>query len=280
MTVRTAATASWAASPAWYRVSWCQTETPDTVTLGLRPVDRPIAPYQPGQFTMLYAFGIGEVPISISGAGAGPDLVQTIRSAGAVTTALCASTPGQTIGVRGPFGTDWGMDSAAGHDLLVVAGGIGLAPLRPALLTALAAPERYGRITVLIGSRSPDQLVYAGELSGWRDSGARVQVTVDQAAAGWTGHVGVVTQLLARAPIDPAATIALVCGPEAMMRPVARALCDRGVAPRNIRVSLERHMRCGIAECGHCQLGPLLLCRDGPVISYQRAAPLLAVREL
>jgi anaerobic sulfite reductase subunit B len=266
--------------PARYRVAWSHAETPDTVTLGLHPVDPPIAAHQPGQFTMLYAFGTGEVPISISGAAAGPDLVQTIRAAGAVTRALCAATPGQLIGVRGPFGTDWSVDSAAGHDLLVVAGGIGLAPLRPALVTALAARERYRRITVLIGSRSPLQLVFADELAGWRRSGADVQVTVDQAEAGWTGHVGVVTQLLDRANIDPAATVTLICGPEVMMRLTARALCDRGVARENIRISLERNMRCGTAECGHCQLGPLLLCRDGPVVSYQQAAPLLAVREL
>ncbi len=268
------------ALPARYRVTSSQAETHDTVTLGLQPVDQPIASHQPGQFTMLYAFGVGEVPISISGAPAGGSLIQTIRAVGAVTEALCSAAPGQMLGVRGPYGTDWGVVSAAGRDLLVVAGGIGLAPLRPAVLAALAAREQYRRVSILIGARSPEELVFAGELQAWRDGGAKVQVTVDRAAAGWTGHVGVVTQLIDAADIDAAATTALVCGPEVMMRLTARALQACGIAPQHIRVSMERNMRCGIAECGHCQIGPLLLCRDGPIIDYVRAAPLLAVREL
>lgn len=268
--------------PVRYRVSSSRGETHDTVTLGLQPVDQPIAAYLPGQFTMLYAFGIGEVPISISGVSgaAGSELVQTIRSVGAVTRALCAAGPGQMIGVRGPFGTDWDVGGTAGQDVILVAGGIGLAPLRPAVLTLLAAREPHRRVTVLIGTRSPADLVFSGELAAWRDQGADVQVTVDRAAAGWQGHVGVVTQLIDRADIDPAATVALLCGPEVMIRLAARALSARGVAPGDIRISLERNMRCGTAECGHCQLGPLLLCRDGPVVSYQRAATLLAVQEL
>ncbi len=286
--------------PARYQVIARKDETHDTVTLVLRPVDEPLARHRPGQFTMLYAFGIGEVPISVSGDAAGPDLVQTIRAVGAVTRALCAAPPGQVIGVRGPFGTDWGIGAApapsapdgqvaagraglgdpAGQDLLVVAGGIGLAPLRPALLTALAARERYGRITVLIGSRSPEEISFRDELDAWRQAGADVRVTVDRASAGWQGHVGVVTQLIGKVTIDPAATVALVCGPEVMMRLTARALTGLGIAEHAIRVSLERNMRCGIAECGHCQLGPVLLCRDGPVIGYERARQLLAVKEL
>jgi anaerobic sulfite reductase subunit B len=268
------------APPAPYRVAERAAETHDTVTLRLEPVDRPISPHRPGQFTMLYAFGVGEVPISISGGPGGPGLIQTIRSVGAVTRALCEADQGQVIGVRGPFGTDWGIADAAGRDVVLVAGGIGLAPLRPALLAALAARERYRRVTVLIGARTPDELVFADEIAGWRARGAAVHTTVDRAAAGWTGHVGVVTQLIDRAGLDPAATLAMVCGPEVMMRLTARALGDRGVAPGRIRVSLERNMRCGTAECGHCQLGPLLLCRDGPVVSYEQAAPLLSVKEL
>jgi len=268
------------APPARYRVAARAAETHDTVTLRLEPVDEPIAPHRPGQFTMLYAFGVGEVPISISGGPAGPGLIQTIRSVGAVTRALCEAGEGEIIGVRGPYGTDWGVAGAAGQDVLVVAGGIGLAPLRPALLAALAARERYRRVTVLIGARTPQELVFAEEIAAWRDRGAEVQVTVDRAAVGWHGHVGVVTQLIGRAGVDPPATLALVCGPEVMMRLTARALADLGIAPGRIRVSLERNMRCGTAECGHCQLGPLLLCRDGPVVSYEQAAPLLSVKEL
>jgi anaerobic sulfite reductase subunit B len=266
--------------PARYQVVECQDETPDTVTLCLRPIDQPIPEYRPGQFTMLYAPGIGEVPISISGTGPGLRLVQTVRAVGAVTRALCACTPGRVIGVRGPYGTGWDVASAAGGDLLIVAGGIGLAPLRGALLAALGHRQRYRRVVVLVGARSPGELVFARELDEWRYGGAEIAVTVDQAAAGWTGHVGVVTQLIGRADLDAARTTALICGPEVMMRVTARELRALGISASHIRVSLERNMRCGVAECGHCQLGPLLLCRDGPVISYEAALPLLAIREL
>jgi anaerobic sulfite reductase subunit B len=182
--------------------------------------------------------------------------------------------------VRGPFGTSWDEADARGQDLLIVAGGIGLAPLRPAVLAALAERSFYRKITVLIGARSPAELVFAAELGSWRAAGAAVEVTVDQADAAWSGNVGVVTQLLPRVGVDPARTLALVCGPEVMMRLTARSLLAAGMAADRIRVSLERNMQCGVAECGHCQLGPLLLCRDGPVISYAAAEPLLKVREL
>lgn len=280
--------------PASYAVAGSRQETHDTTTLTLRPDGEAIPAHRPGQFTMLYAFGVGEVPISVSGPAQGQELVQTIRAVGAVTRALCALQPGDRVGVRGPFGTDWGIgrphDSGsaaqppladpAGRDLLIVAGGIGLAPLRSALLTALAARERYGRITVLIGSRSPEEISFAAELPGWAGRGADVHVTVDRARAGWRGNVGVVTQLIDKVSIDPAGTVALVCGPEIMMRLTARSLTALGITETSIRMSLERNMRCGIAECGHCQLGPVLLCRDGPVVDYARARPLLSIKEL
>ena len=268
------------ALPARYRVLGRLMETSDTVTLDLRPVDQPIPAHQPGQFTMLYVPGVGEVPVSISGTGPGQVLVQTVRAVGAVTRALCACPPGRMIGVRGPYGTDWDVASAAGGDLLIVAGGIGLAPLRGALLAALARRDAYRRIVVLIGARSPAELIFVRDLGEWHRRGAGVELTVDRATAGWAGHVGVVTQLLRRANVDPGRTTTLVCGPEIMMRLTARELLALGVPAARIRVSVERNMRCGVAECGHCQLGPLLLCRDGPVISYEVAMPLLAIREL
>ena len=268
------------ALPARYRVTGRLMETHDTVTLDLRPVDRPIPLHQPGQFTMLYAPGVGEVPVSISGTGPDQVLVQTVRAVGAVTRALCACAPGRMIGVRGPYGTDWDVARAAGGDLLIVAGGIGLAPLRGALQAALAQRDRYRRVVVLIGARSPTELIFVRDLGEWHRRGADVELTVDRATEGWAGHVGVVTQLLRRATVDPARTTALVCGPEIMMRLTARELVALGVPAAQVRISLERNMRCGVAECGHCQLGPLLLCRDGPVVSYPVAAPLLAVREL
>jgi anaerobic sulfite reductase subunit B len=266
--------------PAGYRVSRRVEETRDTVTLTLEPVSTALPGPRPGQFSMLYAFGVGEVPISVSGPAGLPVLTHTIRRVGAVTRALCAVAPGHLLGVRGPFGTSWDEGDAAGQDLLLIAGGIGLAPLRPALLSVLAERDRYRRVTVLIGARSPSELLYTAELDQWREQGARVEVTVDRATAGWRGDVGVVTQLLRRTEIVPDRAIALVCGPEIMMRLTAQSLLAAGLTPDRIRVSLERNMQCGVAECGHCQLGPLLLCRDGPVVSYRAAQELLATREL
>lgn len=268
------------AVPAPYRVAARCDETHDTVSLTLEPARAPIGDVRPGQFTMLYAFGVGEVPLSVSGLSGSPLLIQTIRSVGAVTTALCAARTGQLVGVRGPFGTAWNESSAEGQDLLIVAGGIGLAPLRPALHAALRERQRYRRVIVLIGARSPAELIFATELAAWQNQGAEVDVTVDKADASWPGNVGVVTQLIGRADIDAPRTTALVCGPEVMMRLTARSLEAAGIPATRIRVSLERNMQCGVAECGHCQLGPLLLCRDGPVISYAVAESLMAIKEL
>jgi anaerobic sulfite reductase subunit B len=266
--------------PVRYRVSSRLEETHDTVSLTLEPAEDPIAACRPGQFTMLYSFGVGEIPISVSGPPGQPALTHTIRSVGAVSAALCAAQPGHVIGVRGPFGTSWDDADAAGRDLLLVAGGIGLAPLRPALLAALAQPGRYRRIIVLAGARSPAELIFAPEYGGWRERGASVDITVDKADASWPGQVGVVTQLIGRAQLDPPLTTALMCGPEVMMRITGRALTAAGLPAARVWISLERNMQCGIAECGHCQLGPLLLCRDGPVVNFEVAEPLLAVREL
>ncbi len=269
--------------PSRYRVVARHQENRDTVTLVMRPVDAPVPLCQPGQFTMLYVFGVGEVAVSVSGIGSanGSDLLtQTVRAVGAVTRALCAAAQGQVVGVRGPYGMGWGVAEATGQDLVVVAGGVGLAPLRPVLLAALEVRERYGRIVLLVGARSPADLIFAHELGTWRQRGVAVEITIDPPASGWHGHVGFVSELIGRAEFDAASAAAFVCGPEIMMRVSARALMARGVPPRDIRVSLERNMRCGVATCGHCQLGSLLVCRDGPVVSYERAAPLLAVREL
>jgi anaerobic sulfite reductase subunit B len=266
--------------PARYVVAGRKQETYDTVTLMLRPADPPIMAPRPGQFTMLYSFGVGEIPVSVSGIGQDGVLVQTIREVGAVSRALCAAAPGAVIGVRGPFGTDWRVDGARGRDVVVVAGGIGLAPLRPVLLAALADRARFGRVVLLAGARSPADLPFTRELSTWAGRDADVRITVDHGDPGWTGRVGLVTTLIADAVTDPPATTAFVCGPEIMMRLSARALAEAGVPAADIRVSLERNMRCGVARCGHCQLGPLLVCRDGPVVSYAEAAPLTAIKEL
>jgi NAD(P)H-flavin reductase len=184
------------------------------------------------------------------------------------------------LGLRGPFGNAWPVDDALGGDVVVVAGGIGLAPLRPVVLRALERLEGEGSLTVLYGARTPDDLLYTRELGEWRRRGAEVEVTVDAAAGGWRGRVGVVPKLVAGAWFRSEATTAFVCGPEVMMRFTVDALEARGVPAGRIMVSLERDMRCGVGLCGHCQLGPTLICRDGPVYAQADVARWVEVREL
>lgn len=257
-------------------------ETADTVTLRVQPQSVGETAFRPGQFSMLYAFGVGEVPISISGdPGFSGFLEYTIRSVGAVTAALTALGPGDLIGVRGPYGIGWPIEAAAGRDLIIMAGGIGLAPLRPAVMHALSHRNQFGAVTLLYGARSPVDLLYNFDLHEWRSRfDIEVEVTVDRGDPSWMGDVGVVTQLLTRAPFEPGNTTALVCGPEVMMRAASRQLQSHGVAVGDIAVSLERNMKCGVGLCGHCQLGTHLLCRDGPVVSYEVAERWMEVAEL
>ncbi len=270
-----------AMTPVPYRVVSRTVETHDTTTLELVPIADAIAP-QPGQFAMLYAFGVGEVPISTSGrASADGRLTHTIRSVGAVSRALAASSPGDVIGVRGPFGTGWPLAEAEGGDLVVVAGGIGLAPLRPAVYHALARREAFGAVCLLVGARSPEELLFTAELEQWRGRfDLEVDVTVDSALGDWRGRVGLVTKLVPDAPFDAGRARAFVVGPEVMIAFTARALRDRGLSDDRISVSLERNMRCAVGHCGHCQLGPTLVCRDGAVFRYDLVEHLLKVREL
>lgn len=264
--------------PVPYRVVRTGEEAPGTVTVSLEPAAAAaLRGFRPGQFAMVYAFGAGDAPISVS-AMEGDRLSLTVRSVGAVSAALGGAPVGGTLGVRGPFGTGW--DEPSAGDVLIVAGGIGLAPLRPLVRRTLAARARYGDISVLVGARRPGSLLYTEEMRAWQDAGARVLVTVDRPEPGWDGEVGVVTALLDRADFDPPVTDAFLCGPEVMIRVVARELVHRGVAADRIRVSLERTMHCGTGHCGHCQLGPLLLCQAGPVVRWSCAGPLLSVREL
>ena len=270
-----------AMTPVPHRVVSRIQETADTWTLTLESLGEPIT-IGPGQFNMLYAFGVGEVPISTSaGPRLGGLLEHTIRDVGAVTAALCAAEPGDVIGVRGPFGTQWPLEQAAGGDLLIAAGGIGLAPLRPAVLQALASRAEYGDLCLLVGARSPAELLFRAQLEHWRGRfDFDVRVTVDTAVGKWHGRVGVVTRLIGHADFDPDSVTAMLCGPGAMMRFTARALLDAGVRPERIWISEERNMQCAVGLCGHCQLGPHLVCRDGPVFRYDEMAPLMEVREL
>lgn len=269
--------------PAAYRVADRSRETGDAWTLRLEPAAGDGAGrFAPGQFAMLYAFGAGEVPVSISAIPDGPGaLVHTVRAVGAVTRKLCAAEPGDVVGVRGPFGLGWPLEAAEGRDVVIVAGGLGLAPLRPVVHELLAGRERYGDVSVLYGGRSPGDLLYRGELAAWRRGGRiDVELIVDTPDEDWSGNVGVVTRLIRGAAFDPTRTLAMVCGPEVMMRFAAGALRERGVPGADVWLSLERSMKCATGHCGHCLLGPLFVCKDGPVVRHDRAEPLMRTAEL
>ena len=256
-------------------------DTSDTWTFALAAPGGTGLAFEPGQFTMLARPGVGEVPISISGDPARPEtLVHTVRAVGVATRAICEARPGDALWVRGPFGRPWPVEDLEGAAVVVAPGGIGLAPLRPAILRLLDRRDRFGRLTLLYGARTPDQILYPGELEAWADRGLEVSVTVDSAGPEWLGHVGVVTRLVRRAAIDGERTVALVCGPEVMMRFTVAALAERGVPPERVHASMERNMQCGIGHCGHCQLGPTLVCREGPVYRWSELAPWLSIREL
>ena len=269
--------------PRLFQVRRVRRELHDTWTLELDPADgSPMAPFSAGQFNMLYLFGIGEIPISISGHPLrGGSLVHTIRAVGAASRALCSLRRGGAVGVRGPFGAGWPLGESEGRDVILVAGGIGLAPIRPAVYHLLGRRKKYGRVTLLAGARSPQDLLYARELERWRGRfDLEVLVTVDSASGDWRGDVGVVTAFIPRAAVDPARAVAFVCGPEVMMRFAAAALLTRGIAAENIHLSMERNMKCAVGVCGHCQFGATFVCRDGPVFRYSRIEPFLRIREL
>lgn len=258
-------------------------ETPDTFTLTLEPKNEANgAPFQPGQFSMLWVFGVGELPISISGQPWQRDqLVYTVRSVGQATHALVSQKVGGDIGVRGPFGTGWPIEAARGRDVILVAGGIGLAPLRPVIYHVLGNRKQYGRLVVLYGSRSPRDLLYRKELSSWaRQADTQVLVTVDYGGLSWRGHVGVVTTLFKYARLQPTRSVAMVCGPEIMMRFVSHELETYGLKSGDIYLSMERNMKCALGFCGHCQWGPYFICKDGPIFPYENIGPLLEKYEL
>lgn len=269
-------------APELYSIRRLKRETHDTFTLDLIPREGAnIISFKPGQFNMVYHFGFGDVPISISGDPADQTkITHTIRAVGNVTRAIKSLKSGDSLGIRGPFGTVWPVDTAKGGDLVIVAGGIGLAPLKPVLYQALADRKSYGKIIILYGARTPDDILYRRELEKWRSRfDMYVDVTVDRGKSGWAGNVGVVTTLIPRAVFDPNRTTAFVCGPEIMMRYVVLELQKKGVPENRIFLSLERNMKCGMGLCGHCQIGPTFVCKNGPVYSYDSIKALIGRRE-
>ncbi len=269
--------------PQLYRVQRVRREIPDTFTLELEPEEGvEFPPFASGQFNMLYVFGVGEIPISISGDPARRrPLVHTTRAVGTVSKAMRELKPDDVIGVRGPFGSHWPIERAMSRDVVIVAGGIGLAPLRSAMYQVISEREKYGKVVLLYGARTPEDILYRREVEHWRAHfDLEVYVTVDNATGKWRGSVGVVTRLIPRAPFDPLNTVAMVCGPEVMMRFTAAELQKRGVAAENMYVSMERNMKCAIGLCGHCQYLPHFVCKDGPVFQYSQVQELLTKWEV
>jgi NAD(P)H-flavin reductase/formate hydrogenlyase subunit 6/NADH:ubiquinone oxidoreductase subunit I len=256
------------------RIEHAQTETADTTTLvvGVDPV---IAAGQPGQFLMVTRPGLPALPISVSRFEPGDGHIElSIRSAGPATATLGRLTVGDELGLRGPLGRGWPIDAAEGRDVIVVAGGIGLSPLRPLIDQLIATRDRFGTIRIFHGARTPADRPHLRDLEAWAArADIELGVTVDRAGEGWRGPVGVVTHLFDDARWDGREAIAFVCGPERMMQATAATLLDRGLRPERIHVSLERHMECGIGLCGHCQMGRAFVCRDGPVFSLAELGP-------
>ena len=269
--------------PRSFRVQRVRRETHDTFTLELKPA-RGNGGYKfsPGQFNMLYVFGEGEVPISISGDPTDPSkLLHTTRIVGAVTKAMGKLRKDDMIGIRGPFGTHWPVEDAVGKDVVVVAGGIGLAPLRPAIYYLLKHRDEYKKVILLYGARTKDEILYPHELEKWRSRfDLDVHVTVDRGTGNWRGNVGVVTTLIPKAPFDHLTAKAFVCGPEIMFRFTVIELLKRGLPEENIYVSMERNMKCGIGLCGHCQFGSSFICKDGPVFRFDHIKELLDKQEI
>ncbi len=269
--------------PAPYRIQRQRREAHDTFTLDLAAADGGRPPrFAPGQFNMLYLFGVGEVAISISGNPGTPETLQhTTRAVGSVTKAMEKLRAGDVIGVRGPFGTHWPTDHARGKDVVFVAGGIGLAPLRPAMYEILRNRAHYNKAVLLYGTRTPSDILFKRELKQWGGNfDVDVYVTVDRATGTWRGNVGVVTQLIRRSPFDPGNCVAMICGPEVMMKYAVDEFRRRGVDSQDIFLSMERNMKCAIGFCGHCQWGPNFVCKDGPVFRHTDIEHLLNVWEI
>lgn len=236
--------------------------------------------FRPGQFNMLYLPGIGEAAISMSSdPGTLGRLAHTVRAAGNVTQALARQPIGSRVGVRGPFGSAWPMEACKGQDLVLACGGIGLAPLRPAIYHVLRHRADYGRVILLYGARGPGDLLYADEFEAWRTGNIEVEVTVDIADRDWQGNIGVVPVLFYRLRLNAARTRLFTCGPEIMIHYVVFEALARRLRPEHIFVSMERNMSCAVGLCGHCQVGPFFVCKDGPVFTYKQVAPYLHVED-
>lgn len=266
--------------PKKYNVQSIEQDTHDIFTLTLIPEVGDIPSFLPGQFNMLTHFGFGEIPISISGDPSKENvLIHTIRAVGPVTLAMRKLKKGDQIGVRGPFGTSWPL-SRKNCDVLIVAGGLGLAPLRSAIYELLKHRKQFQKITILYGTRTIEDILYQEELQAWKNKGFVVEMTLDQPDIRWGGPVGFVTSLIPHHLTQPENTIAFVCGPEIMMKVAAKELLNTKVREESIYLSMERNMKCAVGCCGHCQMGPIFICKDGPIFSYNQLKNWLTIKEL
>lgn len=252
-------------------------EAEDINTYRLQLVDEEVRRqfrFKAGQFNMVYLFGVGEVAISIvSDPNERQFLDHTIRTVGRITKAIAGLQRGDVLGIRGPFGQGWPLDEARGRDVVVVTGGLGCAPVIGAIEYIFRRRAEYGSVKILHGVKTPHDLLYRERFDAWRRfSDTEVLLTSDQPDKTWSYHIGVVTELFEQVLVDPLKCIVLMCGPEIMMRLGVPILMNRGIPASAISVSLERHMECGIGLCGHCQLGPYFVCKDGPVMRYDRVA--------
>lgn len=271
-------------TPYWAEIQAITPEAPGIATFWLRFLDDKLQQsytFQPGQFNMLYVPGFGESAISISSDAADKTRIgHTVRAAGNVTQAISRKKVGDLLGVRGPFGSCWPLEQCKGRDIVIAAGGIGLPPLRPVLYHVMHNRQDYGRVILLYGARTPQDLQFPAEYETWEKAGIELSITVDRGDENWTGQVGVVPILFYRLRVDPRKSIILTCGPEIMIRFVIYEALARRIPPDQIYVSLERNMKCGLGFCGHCQIGPYFVCKDGPVFSYAQLQPYFNVEEL
>ncbi|MGF1666503.1 MAG: FAD/NAD(P)-binding protein [Acidimicrobiia bacterium] len=267
--------------PRPFRVVSSIAETSDVWTITFEPADDEEAiRFEPAQIGMVGLPGIGEVPISFSSDADGDVLAMTIRAAGAVTKALVGVAPGDLVMMRGPFGVPWPIHRAHGKHLLVAAGGLGLAPLRALIVAASRIPDRFESISLVYGARDPEEFLFRPDLEAWKAGGVDVRLTVDRPTSSWEGGIGVVTTLFGDVLRHPAETVTMMCGPDVMLGAAAIALNRAGVPANQVWVTMERNMKCAIGLCGHCQFGRLFLCKDGPVLRYDRIAHLFAVPEV
>lgn len=269
-------------TPQVHRVAERHCDSDDVVSLRFDVAPGSAGCGQPGQFNMLYAFGVGEVPISFSRCDAQKGHIwHTVRGVGPVSRALAALDVNDAVGIRGPFGTPWPLETMEGRDIVLMAGGLGLAPLRPVVDHVLRHRNRMGNVRLLYGARSPEALIFLPELEVWAEErDIEVKVTVDHAVSGWDGHVGVITTLLDALPVDPEKTMALICGPGLMMRFSVSALEGLGCADKQLFVSMERNMKCAVGQCGRCQYGPYFICREGPVFRYDHIRSLFRISDI